>query len=409
MELSSSTEYRIDKIRPGIWLAGTSFVLLQFFLQLSSGVVIGSIMHDMHLSALTAGALSGSFYIIYTALQIPVGILCDRKNPRPLLTCSALLCGFGCLVFAASYSLTGLFIGRTLIGIGSAFAFVGLTHLVRQHYKAKQFAALIGITETLSFIVTVIGIIGMGNFIAQCGWREFINFAAITAVLIAFLCWNFIPNEVKTYSPVDNYANQLKQVLYNKLLWVNGLFIALTFTIVTVFGALWAVPFLQVKLCCSMRQASLINACFFLGTGLSCPIFGVLSSMVSRRNPLIIGSYILTAFILLTIIYLPTDSKFITGSLMLLLGLSCGAYILAYPISNELASKGTLSTCAGFTNTLALVTTPILQPLIGYILEHVNISGSVYSLDSYQKSLLVLPLCLLIACVLVCFLPEKKK
>jgi len=98
-------ESKTQPVRLSIWLVGTSFVLLQFFLQLSSGVVIGAIMQDMHLSALTAGTLSSSFYIIYTCLQIPVGILCDRNNPRPLLVASALILSLGCLLFAASFSL----------------------------------------------------------------------------------------------------------------------------------------------------------------------------------------------------------------------------------------------------------------------------------------------------------------
>ncbi|MDP3704923.1 MAG: MFS transporter [Legionellaceae bacterium] len=403
-----STTFPLASIRPRVWMVGTSFVLLQFFLQLSSGVVIGSIMHDMHLSALTAGILSSSFYIIYTALQIPVGIVCDRKNPRPILAGSALLCSLGCVMFAASYSLPGLFIGRSLIGIGSACAFVGLTHLIRQHYPIKQFAFLIGISETLSFLVTVLGIIGMGRLIVHWGWRDFINTTAIIGVLIAYLCWRYIPNETKHPSSPDEAIKQLREILSNKLLWINGLFIGLTFSLVTVFGALWAAPFLQVKLGCSMRQASLTNALFFLGTGVSCPLFGILSTLVTRRKPLIIASCLLTAFVLLLIMYIPTQNISIIGFLMLVLGLSCGAYILAYPISNELASKETLSTCAGFTNTLALITTPLLQPFVGYLLSILGLTGK-YTLADYQTALLVLPCCIICACGLVCFLPEKNK
>jgi len=403
-----NTLFPLAPIRPRIWLTGTSFVLLQFFLQLSSGVVIASIMDEMHFSALIAGLLGATFYVIYTVLQIPVGILCDRKNPRPILTGSALLCSLGCVFFAASHHLIGLFFGRSLLGFGSAFAFVGLTHLVRQHYPAKQFAFLIGVSETFSFLVTVLGIIGMGRLILHWGWRDFINIAAVIGALIACLCWYYIPNEIK---PPTNraYSNTLlRQVLAHKLLWINGLFIGLSFTVVTVFGALWAAPFLQIKLGCSMRQASLTNALFFLGTGLSCPLFGILSNLVVRRNPLIIASCLLTAIILAVILYIPSQSNLLIGCLMLLLGLSCGAYILAYPISNELAPANTLSTCAGFTNTLALVTTPLLQPLIGYLLELLSTTKGIYSLANYQISLSILPLCLLLACGLVCLLPDKK-
>lgn len=109
---------------PVIWLVATAFTLLQFTLQLSSAVVINVIIRDMHLSALTGGLLSGLFYVIYTTLQIPAGILCDHFNPRPILCACAAICAIGCMVFASSHHLLGLFCGRGLIALGSAFSFV---------------------------------------------------------------------------------------------------------------------------------------------------------------------------------------------------------------------------------------------------------------------------------------------
>ncbi len=389
---------------PRIWLVASSFVLLQFFLQLSSGVVISAIMQDMEISSVTAGFLGSSFYIIYTALQIPVGLLCDRKNLRVLLTGSALLCALGCVIFASSHQLAGLYLGRITIGIGSAFAFVSLTHLVRENYPIKQFALLIGVTETFSFLVTVLGIVGLGQVINYLGWRIFIDGAALVALFIAYLCWKSVPEIDKTEPRLTAYHQEIFQVLTNGMLWVNGLIIGLSFTLVTVFGALWAVPFLQAKLNCSLQQASLGTALFFLGTGISCPLFGWLSGIIKQRKALIVCSYVTTTLFLLMTLYIPSQSIELVGGLMFLTGLCCGAYLLAYPISNELTSPHLMSTAAGFTNTLALVTTPLLQPLIGFILAAVS-TTDVYTLANYQASLTILPICLLLACLLVGLLP----
>ena len=392
--------------RHSIWLVGVSFVLFQFFLQLSSGVVIGTIMHDKQLSALIAGLLSGSFYIVYTSLQIPVGILFDRKNTRLLLAANALICSIGCFVFAASYSLVGLFLGRLLIGTGSAFAFIGLAHLLRQHYPLKQFAFMIGLSETLGFLVTVVGIILMGALVTQWGWRCFINSAGIVGLLISFLCWNYIPKSPQHIKPPTHYGKQLLHILGNGKAWINGLFVGLSFTVVTAFGALWAVPFIQIKLACNLQVASLISSMFFLGTALGCPLFGLLSAHLAKRRPLILSSCLSTAGLLLVLLYLPTQSYIITALLMFMIGLCCGAYMLAYTIANELAPADSLSTCTGFTNTLAVITTPLLQPLIGYLLDAFNQTG-IYTMGDYQIALLVIPGSLLIASILVCFLPEK--
>lgn len=390
-----------------IWLVSVAFVLFQFFLQLSSGVVIGAIMRNLHLSALMAGALSASFYVVYTGLQIPVGVLFDCKNPRFLLTITTFVCSLGCFAFAASHGLFGLFAGRTLIGIGSAFAFVGLSHLLRQHFPLRQFSFMIGLSETIGFIATVVGIISLGSLISHWGWRGFINGAGIMGLVISALAWKYVPAQTSSATPLQHYWRQVLTILRNKKLWINGLFIGLTFTIVTVYGAMWASSFIQVKLNCSPAEASLVNAIFFLGTGVSCPLFGWLGAKLTRRKPLILASSLSTTTLFFIMLYLPTHSQVVMSSLMFLVGLCCGAYILAYPIANELSPNDSLSTCTGFINTLALITTPLLQPFIGFLLDLFSETGTHYTLANYQNALLVIPISLLVACVLACFLPEK--
>lgn len=403
-----ASKYMTNSIsRHIIWLIGVSFVLFQFFLQLSSGVVIGAIMYDMKLSALTAGLLSSAFYFVYTALQIPVGILFDHKSTRLLLTRNALLCSAGCFIFAASHSLLGLFLGRLLMGTGSAFAFIGLAHLLRQHYPIKQFAFMIGLSETLGFMATVLGMLLLGALVAEWGWRGFINAAGLLGLMISYFCFKYIPDSDQPTPSLPPYGRQLLQILKNKTAWINGIFVGLCFMVVTVFGALWSVPFIQVKFACDIQQASTVSAMFFLGAALSCPLFGLLSALLPKRKPLILSSCLSTAILLIILIYLPMYHLVLAGTLMFLIGLCCGAYMLAYTIANELAPIGSLSTCAGFTNTLAVITAPLIQPLVGYLLDFFH-QTDVFTIGDYQKALLIVPLSLIIAASLVRFLPENK-
>jgi len=362
-------------------------------------------MHDMGLTALMAGLLSSSFYFVYTSLQLPVGVLFDRKNTRLLLASNALICSIGCFVFAKSTGLFGLFLGRVLIGTGSAFAFIGLSHLLRQYFPMRQFAFMIGLSETLGFIATAIGIISLGEFINHWGWRVFINGAAWAGIIIAALCWRFIPNS-KQHPANPQYKKQLYKILTHPQLWLNGFFVGLCFSVVTVFGALWAIPFIQVKLGCGLQKASIIGSIYFLGAGLSCPLFGILSNHVKNRKKLILRSCLSTAFLIIMLLYYPTSNDLLVTSLVFLSGVCCGAYMLAYSISNELTPPHLQSTAAGFTNTLAVLFAPILQPLVGYLLDLFNQSGT-YNLVDFQKALLVIPGALLVASVLVLFLPEK--
>ncbi|MDI1351747.1 MAG: MFS transporter [bacterium] len=382
--------------------------MFQFFLQLSSGIIVGAIMHEQNLSALTAGLLSSAFYYVYTTMQIPVGILFDRYNTRSLLFINVILCALGCFLFASGHSLPILFIGRLVIGAGSAFAFVGLSHLLRQHFPLNQYALMVGTSETLGFTLTVFGMIGMGSVIGFLGWRSFIVGAGILGLGIAALCWNFIPDHKPASNITHHYKKQFMLILKNKRVWVNGLFVCLEFSIITVFAAMWAVPFVQLKLNCSIQLASILTSMILLGAGLSCPLFGWLSLYFKKRKPIIHLSCLSTALILLIVLYMPTHNLILVGSLFFLMGLCCGAYMLAYSIANELAPAESLSACTGFTNTLAMLSAPLLQPLVGYLLDNFSNHDGIYTLGDYQKALLIIPIALILASVLAHYLPEKK-
>lgn len=364
-------------------------------------------MHEQGFSALIAGLLSSSFYYVYTSMQIPVGLLFDRYNIRTLLSVNAFLCSLGCLLFSMGSTLPALFCGRLIIGFGSSFAFVGLTRILRQHFPLKQYAFMIGLSETLGFTVTVSGMIGMGAFISYISWRNFIALASIIGLIIAILCWFFIPSNTPPASDPKQYKKQLQSMLKNKLVWINGLFVGLEFSVITVFAAMWAVPFTQLKLNCGIETASIITSMVLFGAGLSCPIYGWLSIHLARRKPLIHISCLSTASLLLCVLYLPIQSTLLTGFLFFMIGLCCGAYMLAFTIANELAPPESLSACTGFTNTLGMLSAPLLQPLVGYLLDHFSGHSGYISLADYQSALLIVPVALVIASVLSQALPEK--
>lgn len=393
--------------RTVIWLVSVFFLLFQFFLQLSSGIIIGAIMHETKLAALTAGLLSSAFYYVYTSMQIPVGLLFDRFNTRILLSLNALLCALGCFLFATGHNLFTLFLGRLIIGGGSAFAFVGVTRVLRQHYPLKQYAFMIGLSETLGFTVTVFGMIGMGALINHISWQNFIAGAGVIGLFISALCWRYIPSNKPIINNHDQYKAYLLLMLKNKLIWINGLFVGLEFSVITVFAAMWAVPFLQLKLECTLETASILTSMTLLGAGLSCPVYGWLSIYLPKRKPLIHISCLSTAILFLVVLYSPIHSVPITGILLFSIGLCCGAYMLAFTIANELAPPESLSACTGFTNTLGMLSAPLLQPLIGYMLDHLNEHTHLYALHHYQLALLIIPAALILASVLSQFLPDK--
>ncbi len=99
-----------------MWSIGTAFVMFQFLLQLSSGVMAESLMKAFSTSAVGAGLLSSAYYYIYVSLQTPAGMLIDRFGARRLMSFGAVVCALGCLVFSQTDHLWIAALARAMMG-----------------------------------------------------------------------------------------------------------------------------------------------------------------------------------------------------------------------------------------------------------------------------------------------------
>lgn len=390
------------------WLVSVSFMLFQFFLQLSSGLVINCLTRDIILSASEAGFLASAYYYVYTTLQIPVGMLFDKKSARTLLTWSALICSVGCITFSISSSLASLTLSRFVMGTGSAFSFVGVAHILREHFAPKTFGFMIGLSETLAFLATVIFMFVMGTMVDEILWRKLMLYSGFCGLIITLMCFLLLPHTPPLANAEYSVLRALKKLCLDKLAWFNGVYIAAGFGLITVFGAMWAIPFIQLKTGCDIKMASVVDATLFLGASFGCPLYGKLELHMQSRKWLLFSAYAITAIVFIITLFVPTTSLIWMSLLMLTMGLISGSYIISFTIANEIAPPKAASTSAGFANMFAVLSAPIFQPLIGYCLDHFKHDKS-YTLIDYQYSLIIIPVFLLIAAVIGIFLPEKKE
>lgn len=388
------------------WLVSVSFMLFQFFLQLSSGIVLNCLTKEISLSAYEAGFIASAFYYVYTVLQIPVGMLFDKKNSRTLLIFSSIICGLGCILFAYSSSLLSLAIARFIMGSGSAFAFVGVTHILREYFDPNKLGFMLGLSQTLAFFVTVIFIFVMGFLNTEILWRKLMLYSGFCGLTITVLCILLLPN--KPPAPNIHHISiwqSLKTLCLNKLAWFNGIYVGSGFAIITVFGAMWAVPFIQIKTGCNMHMASVLDACLFLGAGLGCPFYNKIESLIQSRKIMLFMAYFITALLFLTTLFIPNNSLVLMGILMFAMGVISGSYIVSFTIANEISPPKAESTSSGFTNMFAVISAPIFQPLEGFLLDNFKHSEQ-YQLIDYQYSLLLIPALLFIAAFIGLLLPE---
>lgn len=127
-------EQEIHLQRLILFFLAASFYLYEFILQVAPSVMAESMMKTFGVTGQGFGVISAFYFYAYAPTQLPAGVLYDRYGPRKLMTFAIVLCAFGSAFFASTDSVFTACIGRFLIGIGSAFSFIGVLVLISRWF-----------------------------------------------------------------------------------------------------------------------------------------------------------------------------------------------------------------------------------------------------------------------------------
>jgi len=398
-----------------IFLLSASFYLYEYVLQVAPGVMADSMMKTFNVSAAGFGIVSAFYFYAYAPMQLPAGILFDRYGPRKLMTLALILCAIGSFFFASTDSLVTAALGRFLIGIGSAFSFIGVLVLISRWFPPQQFALLAGVAQLMSSIGAMFGEMPLAALIGQVGWRSASYILSVIGLGLALLLWVVIrdyPHQPTQSPPKRKFRDEwrrLVSVCKHSYTWLTGIYACAIWTPVAVFAALWGVVYLQQKYDISVLMASSLCSMIWLGIGVGSPLLGWISDRIlSRRIALIISSILgLAATIFL--LYVPDVSIHWMYLVLFVLGLGAGGQTVSFAVVKDNNPPELVGTASGFNNLSVLIGAAVFQPLVGVFLQNYTddwykINGvPVYSLASYNKALLVMPCCYLISLIIVVF------
>ncbi|AGH53890.1 hypothetical protein LPE509_01799 [Legionella pneumophila subsp. pneumophila LPE509] len=364
------------------------------------------------------GVISAFYFYAYAPTQLPAGVLYDRYGPRKLMTFAIVLCAFGSAFFASTDSVFTACIGRFLIGIGSAFSFIGVLVLISRWFPPYYFAILAGVAQLMSSVGAMFGEMPLAALIDLVGWRSASFILAGVGFLLAILFWVFIrdyPHQQNQTIP-DHYLRdewkRLVAVCKHAYTWIIGGYAFAIWTPIAVFAALWGVPFLQEKFQVSVVAASGLCSMIWLGIGVGSPLLGWLSDKLESRRIALIISAVLGLIATLIILYWSELSYNWAYFVLFVLGLGAGGQTVSFAVVKENNTPELVGTASGFNNLSVLIGGAIFQPLVGYILQQTGswriVNGAhVYSISSYQTALLVMPVCFLASLLIATFLLKE--
>jgi MFS family permease len=376
-------------------LAGC-FFLYEFFLRSSMGAMEDIFRHDLGTNSATVAFISSAYFLAYSIMQIPVGILIDKFGVRKMGTVAVLVTAVGCLLFSMSHTVMGAWWGRFGIGFGSAFAFVMMFKIILDWFPGKYLGFMGGMTQVLGIIGPILAgaPFAYALTVTNDDWRGIFHIVVLIGVVLAIVYWLVVRDKIKSnisdldVKPKEHTIAKLKKLIKIKQLWAAAVFAFFVYPAIEVIGSLFGVPFMQHH-GFSLNDAAGSVSFVWLGLGLGSPFVGWISDRLQKRKPVLTMCAVFGALITLAIVWGGMTSLTLFSGLFFLLGVATGAQTLSFTIVVENVPRELEGTAVGFNNMFVLMGAAIGQMFSGWMLHYSQGAGGVHNLLGYQIALSV--------------------
>lgn len=412
-----------------VWFTAAFFYLYEYIARVAPSVVEHELQELFNVSAGQLGTGLATYYYIYAPMQIIVGLLLDRWGGKRLLVPAAASVAIGCLLFAyADGSFSILILARFLMGLGSAFAFVGAVYLTTIWFPENRIAFLSGTTFALGMFGAVLGESILSRFLELVSWEDsqlWLAAAGLVSVILMFLFIPKVPSwerdrreAMRTKHKEESFVYGLKCVLRNPQSWIIAFVGACLFLPLSVFGDLWGIQYVMKVADISKAQAADTCAWLYLGWAVGSPLAGFLSDKFGQRKRPLLWSTLISGALLWLMLLLPSASASIIGFTLFAVGLTSSMGIVVFAANLESNPSFARGCSAGVTNMIVMALGGLMQAFVGQLLDMQQIGqftfslieaplgGFEYMVSDYRYALMVMPALFGIAVVVCLFMRE---
>lgn len=387
---------------PYAWLSFSVtafFLAFEMALQVSPSVMVPQLIAEFQATPTQLGFISGVYFVTYTLMQVPVGLLFSRFSTKWVVFFALCDCALGALLFGLSHSMWMAGLARLVMGIGSAFGFLSVLVVVTRLFPSRYFAVLAGLTQCLAALGAIFGQSGIAWIVIHFGWRATLIGFSVLALGIA-LCVACLPNisaerEVKS-SPLSG----LKTVLSHSITWWIAGYAALLWAPVTVFASLWGVPYLLAVYGFSPVSAASMVSFMFLGVGLASPVVGQFIKWYGNTEAMMRLCALFGLIVSAVLVSAWVHGSVLLIALIFLVGAACAGQVMSFDLVKQFHRPEHYPVALAFNNMGVVISGFICQPLVGFVVHRMTQAGRTLAV-AYQYGMFILPLCFLLG-YLIC-------
>jgi MFS family permease len=379
-------------------LAAAAF-WLSFFHRVAPAAIAAELQAAFDIGGAMLGTIAATYYVIYTLMQVPTGVLNDTLGPRRVLVAGCLVAGIGSILFGAAESVAAALVGRTLAGLGVSVAFVSMLKLTADGFAERRFATMTGIGAMIGLTGALAAATPLAWLATFVSWRAVFTAAGVASLLLAAAIWLVArdrPGGTTSAIPRSHsargearWSEGLMLVVRNPATWPCFWFgFGMSGSYMTFVG-LWAVPYLVHGHGMTVVEATQHTSLMLIWLALAQGAVGALSDRLARRRPLILASAL--SYFACWIAWLAGGAEFPGASyvISIVMGASVCGMTLSWACAKELNPPQYSGIAISLVNTSGFLAVGLLQPLVGWMLDR-SAAGAAYVGAHYVPGLVLL-------------------
>lgn len=306
-------------MRAGLVLLCLAYVLSQFF-RAFLAVLSGPLARDIGTTPDDLAMASGLWFLIFAAMQLPVGWALDRVGPRRTAASLLLLGGGGgAALFAVATTPLHVSLAMALIGVGCSPVLMASYYIFARQFPPARFATLAAL---------MLGVGSAGNLVASypmawaaetMGWRAALWGLAAVSTVVAFGILALVrdPDQLS-----GETRGSLLDLLRKPALWAILPLMFVAYAPAAALRGLWAGPYLHDVFGLDtgqVGQATLVMGVAMIAGTLA---YGPLDRIFNTRKWVIFAGNVICALATLTLVLWPERSLALSVSLLAVIGFS---------------------------------------------------------------------------------------
>ena len=271
-----------------VWILASIFYAYQYILRVMPNIMLEDIMQHFQIGAATFGQFSGVYYIGYSLMHLPIGIMLDRFGPRKVMTGCILLTVAGLLPLIFADHWIYPIVGRALIGMGSSAAILGLFKIIRMTFSEERFPRMLSISVTIGLIGAIYGG-GPVSFLRDFfGYMAVVEWFAIGGIALACATYWIVPHIVTERS--STVASDVWEVLSNKRVVWSCICAGLMVGPLEGFADVWGTAFLKQVYGFDGTLAASLPSMIFIGMCFGAPLLSIIAEKAGSYLATIVGA-----------------------------------------------------------------------------------------------------------------------